>query len=162
MRQSRDATRRSLNIAVSLCLVGLACFGVVGPLHGADIYKSVDAEGHVIYTDRADSKAAQKTAVRVDTPDPNEVARLAREQQVISAEQSQRQRQQSVEDKKKAVQDRDQQIRCEAARNHYYTMKEAKRIFDRDTDGNRVYFSDAEASVKREEARQVMLETCGT
>jgi hypothetical protein len=136
-------------------------YHLAGPLQAADVYRSVDAEGHVVYSDRADSKAAQKAAVRVDAPDPAEVARLAREQQVMSAEQSQRQKQQEAEDKKKALQARDQQVRCESARNHYFAMKEARRIFDRDADGNRVYYSDAEADAKREEAHQVMTAACG-
>jgi Domain of unknown function (DUF4124) len=144
-------------------LVTLACvFSLAVSLHAADIYKSVDAEGHVIYSDRADGKAAEKAAVRVDSVDPAEVARLAREQQLLQAEESQRQRQQFADDKKKALQDRDQQLRCEAARNQFYAMKEARRIYDRDADGNRVYYSDAEANAKREEARQAMTAACGT
>jgi hypothetical protein len=48
-------------------------------VHAGEIYKSVDAQGHAVYSDHADS-SAQKTDVQVDLPDTSEVARNAKEQ----------------------------------------------------------------------------------
>ncbi len=56
----------------------------------------------------------------------------------------------------------DKRVQCEAARNRYYMLRDARRLFERDADGNRVYYSDVDADAKREEARQVMAAVCGT
>jgi len=113
-----------------------------------------------VYSDRADSKSAQKSELHVEAANPTEAARLAREQELLKAEQIQHQRQQSFEEQRNAAQERERLARCDSARNHYYTLKDARRIYDRDTDGNRVYYSDAEGDAKREEARQAMLAAC--
>jgi hypothetical protein len=130
-------------------------------LRAADVYKLIDAEGHVVYSDRAPTSAAQKTFVRVDQPDPTEVARNAKEQAILSVEDTQRKKQQSNEDTKKAQEEHNRQVQCDSARNRYYSMKDARRIFQRDADGNRVYYTDADADAKREEARQAMVSACG-
>jgi hypothetical protein len=41
-------------------------------------------------------------------------------------------------------------------------MKDARRIYQRDADGNRIYYTDPEADAKREESRQAMMAACGT
>jgi hypothetical protein len=144
-----------------LLMIGsLGCLPASAPAN--EVYKSVDAAGHVVYSDRADSKAAEKSVVHVDAPDPVEVARLAREQQMEKAEELQRRRQQSNDEKRNAAEEREHQFQCETARNHYYTLKDARRIFDRDADGNRVYLSDADADRKRDEARLAAVSACGT
>jgi hypothetical protein len=132
------------------------------PLRAQEVYKSTDAQGHVVYSDRATTSTAQKTIVHVDQPDPAEVARIAKEQQILDAQDIQRKKQQSADDKTKAQQDRDKQARCDAARNHYFSVKDARRVFHIDADGNRVYDTDAEANEQREEARQAMTAACGT
>jgi hypothetical protein len=124
-----------------------------------EVYKSIDAEGHIVYSDRADS-AAQKSVVRVDRPAPTEVARNAKEQAILQVEDSQRRKDQSVEDAKKAQAEHNRQVQCDGARSRYYSLKDARRIFQRDAEGNRVYYNDADADAKREEARQAMVTAC--
>ncbi len=124
-----------------------------------EVYKSIDAEGHIVYSDRADS-AAQKSVVRVDRPAPTEVARNAKEQAILQVEDSQRKKEQSVEDAKKAQVEHNRQVQCDGARSRYYSLKDARRIFQRDAEGNRVYYNDADADAKREEARQAMVTAC--
>jgi hypothetical protein len=126
-----------------------------------EVYKSVDAQGHVVYSDRADSPTAQKAVVRVDQPDPREVARNAKEQEIQNAEETQRKKQQATEDAKKTLEDHNRQVQCDNARDHYYSIKDARRIYDRDADGNRVYYSDADGDAKREEAKLAMVAACG-
>jgi Domain of unknown function (DUF4124) len=149
--------RRGIALVALVLLLRPAC-----PLWANDVYKSVDAEGHVVYSDRADTSTAQKSVVHVDRSDPTEVARIAKEQEILKAEQIQRNRQKSVDDAKKAQQEHVAQLQCDNARNHYYALKDARRVFDRDAEGNRVYFTDQEADAKREEARQAMTAACGT
>jgi hypothetical protein len=134
----------------------------VGSPCASEVYKSVDADGHVVYSDRASTSTAQKSTVRIDEPDPKEVARNAREHEILKAEEIQRNKKQSVDDAKKAQQDHNRQAQCDLMRNHYYALKDARRIYDRDADGNRVFLSDADADLKREEARLATVAACGT
>jgi hypothetical protein len=133
-----------------------------GPLHAQEVYKSVDADGHVVFSDRANSKTAPKTAVHVDAPDPAEVARLAKEQEMLKAEDLQRTRQQTVDANNKAREDRAKQAACDNARNYYYRLKDSNRIYQRDPDGNRIFYTDSEADALRERARRAMTAACGS
>src|SRR5277367_2124022 len=126
-----------------------------------EVYKSIDADGHVVYSDRADT-SVQKSVVRTDQPNPQDVARNAKEQEILKAEDNQRKRQQAVDDAKKAQQDHLRQVQCDSAREHYYALKDARLIYNRDADGNRVYYNDVDANAKREEASAAMAAACGT
>jgi multidrug efflux pump subunit AcrA (membrane-fusion protein) len=134
------------------------------PASAQEVYKSVDADGHVVYSDRGSSKTAPKTDLHVQEGDAANAARLAKEQQLLDADEQQRRARQSGEDKSKAQQEakaRQQQQRCENAKNRYYAMKEANRLYTRDADGNRVYYSDEDADKKRDEAKRAMDAACG-
>ena len=150
-------TQRGLVLVALVLLVHPAC-----PLRANEVYKSVDAQGHVVYSDRADTSTAQKSTVLVDQPNPTEAARIAKEQEILKAEEIQRNRKKAVDDAKKAQQEHVTQVQCDNARNHYYTLKDARRVYQRDADGNRVFYTDQEADAKREEARQAMTAACGT
>lgn len=141
---------------------GLLLAAVMCPAPGDQVYKSVDAQGHVTYSDRPNTAAAKKTDVTVQQADPAEAARLAKERQILNAEDDQRKKQQAAADKSKAQQDHDKQARCQSARDNYNTLKEVRRVFKVDSDGNRVYQTDAETDAQREAARQVMNTACGT
>jgi hypothetical protein len=144
----------SLLLAVSLIPV---------PGHAQEIYKSVDADGHVVYSDRGATKTAPKTSIHVEPADAANAARLAKEQQLLDAEDQERKTQQVRDDKGKAQQEakaRQRQQRCQSAKDHYYAMKDANRLYTRDADGNRVYYSDEESDKKRDEAKRAMESAC--
>jgi hypothetical protein len=126
------------------------------------IYKTVDAQGHVTYSDRPNTAGAQKTDVAVQQADPAEAARLAKERQLLNAEDDQRKKQQNAADKSKAQQDHDKQARCQAARDRYNSIKDLTRLFKMDADGNRVYASDSDLDAQKEAARQAVTTACGT
>jgi hypothetical protein len=134
---------------------------VLSPAQADQVYKSVDAQGHVTYSDRPNATGAQKTDVVYQEADPKEAARLAKEHQVLNAEDDQRKKQDFAADKVKAQQDKDRQARCQTAKDHYNSIKEG-RLYKRDADGNRQFMSDPEADAQRETARQVMNTACGT
>lgn len=136
----------------AVLVAGLFCARVSCPALADEVYKSVDAQGHVVYSDRPNTAAAQRTDVAVQRPDAGEAARLAKEQAILKAEEDQRKRKELRDGKVKEQQDRARQVRCDNARNRYLDMKEAQRIFKRDADGTRVYYSDSDADAKREEA----------
>jgi len=150
----RGPTRPLGMLATLICLAS----PLAAP-HAGEIYKSVDAQGHVVYSDHADS-SAQKTDVQVDLPIATEVARNAKEQAVLKAENDARSKQAAVDAAKKAKLAQEKQVQCEGARSRYYAMKDARRIFQRDADGNRIYYTDADADTRREDARQTMLTAC--
>jgi Domain of unknown function (DUF4124) len=160
MRMSANPFESIIRGAITAALLTLACAAT--PLAAQDVYRSVDAEGHVTYSDRGTSKGAPKTTLRVEQPDPAEVARLAHEQQLLDADEATRARQQALEDRNRATQQRKQQQACERARNNYYQIKDAARLYQPDADGNRVYFSDEDADAKREQARRTMIVACGS
>ena len=132
------------------------------PVPAQEIYRSVDADGHVIYSDRGGSKNAPKSAVHVNEGDPAEAARIAKEQQLLQAEDAQRAKQQAIDDKNKASTDQKKQAACQNARNYYYRLRDSGRIYQRDPEGNRVYYSDSEADTLREQAKRAMTSACGT
>jgi uncharacterized protein DUF4124 len=141
------------------CLALVACCGV-SPAQ--EIYKSVDAQGNVVYSDRAQSKNAPTTAVHVTEPDPAEVARLARQQQLLSVSDREREKQDAADAKNRAALEHKQQVNCENARNKYFRYKDSGRIYQRDADGNRVFYTDSEADALREQARRSMVAACGS
>lgn len=160
MRSATAAFGSVTGGAMIAALLVLAC--AAAPLTAQEVYKSVDAQGHVVYSDRGVSKGAPKTAVHVDEPNPVEAARLAHEQQLLEADDAARARQQAAADKNKATLERKKQQACEKARNQYFQMKDAARLYGRDAEGNRIYLSDDEADAQRESARRTMVSSCGS
>ncbi len=160
MRISAAAFGSVICGTLSVALLALAC--AAAPLSAQEVYRSVDADGHVVYSDRGANKSAPKTTLHVDEPDPAEVRRLAHEQELLNADNAVRARQQAVEDKNNATQQHKQRQVCEKARNEYYHMKESARLYKRDAAGDRVYYSDVDADALREQARRAMLAACGT
>ena len=160
MRISAAAFGSGMHGAMTLALLALACAAT--PLPAQDVYRSVDAQGHVTYSDRGVVKDAPKTNVHVDEPDPAEVARLAHEDELLKADDQARKRQQAIDDKNKAQQLRKQQQACEQARSHYNYLKDSARIYQRDADGSRMYLSDEAADSAREQARRAMVSACGS
>jgi hypothetical protein len=145
----------ALSWGLSLCIPSLT---------HADIYKSVDAQGHVVYSDRATTPAAQKANVVVQEGDPKEAARLGKEQQLLKAVESQRKQQELTDLRKQAQQQREKQqkqVLCTNARDRYRTLSNANHIYDLDAQGNRVYLGDAQIDAAREDARKAMSAACG-
>src|SRR5438445_694024 len=98
-RTTRDASaaRRRYHAAVPGALVALGWPD--SPLLAQAVYKTVDAQGHVVCSDRAPTKNAPKTTVHVDQADPAEAARLAKEQAELKAADLERSVQQAADDK---------------------------------------------------------------
>jgi hypothetical protein len=140
--------------------LALACPGQ--PLPAQEIYKSVDAEGHTVYSDRGATKSAAKTPVHVNEPDPAEVARLAKEQEMLKAEDQARAKQQAIDDKNKATDAHKKEVACTNARNYYFRLIDSRRIYHPTDNGDRVFYSDDDADALRQKARQAMNQACGS
>ena len=76
MRDTQSASDRIRRGSALLAIIML--WGQELPLSADEVYKSVDAEGHVVYSDRAPSAKAQKSEVRVVQPDAQQAARNAK------------------------------------------------------------------------------------
>ncbi|MBV8806048.1 MAG: DUF4124 domain-containing protein [Sinobacteraceae bacterium] len=127
-----------------------------------EVYKSVDAEGHVVYSDRAPTAKAQKTVVRVTQGDPDEAARAAKETSILQTEDALRKRQEAVDKRNRAVLYYQKQMVCQNARNRYNSVKDAGRLYKLDAQGNRVFYTDAEGDARKEQLRQAMVSACGS
>jgi Domain of unknown function (DUF4124) len=144
------------------CLLG-ALAVLAAPAHaiGADVYKTVDASGNVVYSDHPSSPKSQKMTLPVQQADPSEAARLAKQHALQDADYAQRSRQEADEQGRQEAQSRQDAARCTSARNRYFSLRDVRRIFHLDADGNRVFYSDEEADAMRAAAKQEMELACG-
>lgn len=128
------------------------------------IYKAVDAQGHVVYSDKASTSNAQKTNVQVHQPSAADLAHVEQQKAALQAADNQRVSE-AIADKvsqaQKQKQDGDKQARCQQARNYFLNLKDATRLFQRDAQGNRLYLPDDQLDAKRAEARKAMDAACG-
>ena len=141
----------------------LACgWAVAGD---APVYKTVDEHGNIVYTDRAPSANAQKGSVKYHEPSPEDLTRLEQQRKATQAAESEHLQQAAASGIARAQQEKVQkqkQARCDSARNYYYGLRDAGRVYQRDAQGNRAYLSDAEAEAKRSDARKTMEAACGS
>jgi len=157
--------RRCRGIRGLQLIILVAVAALIRPMDGRadDMYKTVDAEGHITYSDRPLSPASQRISVDVAGPNPTEAARLNREQSArvaADAERRQREQQEATEQKEKAAQDAAQQQRCAAARQRYAYFTNGGRLMHTDADGNRAYYSDQEIEEQRTLSKAAMDSAC--
>jgi hypothetical protein len=129
------------------------------------IYKTVDAQGNVVYTDQPPSAKSQKSSVKYHEPSAQDLARVEQQRKATEAAESERVQQAAASNLAQAQQDRAQkekQARCDNARNNYNSLRDANRVFQLDPQGNRVYLTDAEAEAKRTAARKAMEAACAS
>jgi Domain of unknown function (DUF4124) len=139
----------------------MMCAWVGGYACATEVYRTVDAQGRVTYSDRP-SPAAQKLDVHTDPRDLANAARLAHDQKIEQAQQADRSREKSALDKQKADEEKQRETRCQRARQHYYSIRDVHRLYHLDDSGNRSYYSDAEADAQRAEAQKSMQAECGS
>ncbi|MFL6604248.1 MAG: DUF4124 domain-containing protein [Steroidobacteraceae bacterium] len=142
-------------------IVTVALLAPLHPLYADQVYKSVDAQGHVVYSDRAATPTAQKSVVHVIQGNPADAARATRETNVLKAEENERKREQESESRNKAQQDHARQVACDRARNRYNSIKDANLLYKLDAQGNRAFYTDAEADARKQQAHQEMIAACG-
>jgi hypothetical protein len=146
---------------VFCCAVLLGCAGQ--RVAAGEVYKTVDAQGNVTYSDHPLSSASQPLALQVPAANAQEAARLNKEQALQAADSAQEARQaqqQAAEQQKKAAQDAAQKQRCDAARNRYAVFAAGGRLFKTDEQGNRVYYSDDEIEAERAASKAAMDSAC--
>jgi hypothetical protein len=141
----------------------LLFMAMIAPAVADDVYKTVDAQGHVTYSDKPLSPASKKVSVDVIAANPEDAERLAKAQalaNVEAAQQAKLAQQQAIEQQKQAIQDAARKRDCAAARRRYSVFAAGDRIFKVDDQGNRVYYTDEEIDAQRASARAAMDSAC--
>ena len=134
------------------------------PSFSGELYKTVDSKGHTVYSDHPVSGGSQKIAVQVKEPDPEDAARLAKEQETSATLAERQAKQRALDEKNKAAQAQSQQQqnqRCNAARNRQHLFADGGLIYKRDEQGNRSYYSNEEIEALRVETQTTMEKYCG-
>jgi hypothetical protein len=144
----------SMHYAVAAVLAA-ALLPAVAP--AADVYRSVDAQGHVRYSDTP-SPGAQLISVNTAPSDDSTAAAAATGSQASDAdEQIARQRAQRTVEQAEA-QKRSEE--CKQAQANYQRSMQARRLYQTGADGQRQYLSDAEADKIRTNQLLQMQDLC--
>lgn len=130
----------------------------------ADVYRWVDPQGHVQYSDRwvpgsqlVKIDKNKQTSQSATTSQVSEQSKLAASNAAIAAQQTQENAAQAVrQDVAKA---REEQ--CKKATERYDKAIQARRVYKTDKDGKREYVSDAEADAYRSQALLDKQSACG-
>jgi ATPase subunit of ABC transporter with duplicated ATPase domains len=157
---------RSFAIPLSV-IIALAAAALCGPAYAGDtqIYRTVDAQGNVIYTDKTSSANTQQTTVHYHEPSAEDLKDLEQQRKALQATETQRLQEAVNSNSARAQQEKQQQAlqaRCESARSHFNATKDAGRLYQQNAQGDRVYLTDQEAVATRIQARQAMIDVCGS
>lgn len=131
----------------------------------SEVYRTRDAKGQPVYTDRPATLPAERLDVETATTDTVEVQRRYEEQmkQYAEADKARAEAQGKSEDERKAkeLSAQDRAKRCQEARDRYQSYMNARRLYEPGaTEGERRYLSDAEIDAARERAKKSMDEFC--
>ena len=127
----------------------------------ADVYRIVDSQGHVQYTDRW-----EPGAVLIKTEHPrsstessaDDQKRATAEGDRISEQLSREQAERAV----KADQDKVRSEQCKSAKERYRKAIESRRLYREGKNGEREYLTDDQAQQERVDARQEVQAACGS
>ena len=128
-----------------------------------DVYKTVDGQGNVVYSDHAIAPTSKKVTVDVIQGNAEDAARLAKQRALANADAAQQAKiaqQQAAEQQQQQAQEALKKRKCEAARNRYALFAAGGRIFRTDEQGNRAYYSDAEIDAQRITTKAAMDAAC--
>lgn len=130
----------------------------------ADVYKFVDGQGNVQYTDKPALLPAEKLAMQSRATDAAEVASRAEADRArataASAAQNQAAAQQADQQGAQQLTATAKAEQCVKARERYASYTTSRRLYEALPDGQRRYLSDAELNSARESAKAAMDAMC--
>jgi Domain of unknown function (DUF4124) len=150
--------RSALLLALTLGSGG----ALLSQLAQADVYRWIDAQGHVQYTDRP-IPGAERVSTSNKLPG-SDAAKTAAESERLKTADAQLQTQAAATAKQETVQQDVAGARaeqCKQAREHYDKSVRARRMFRTNEKGERQYLTDADADAARVTARSAVDEACG-
>ena len=126
----------------------------------ADVYRIVDAQGHVQYTDRWEPGAEliKTERPRTTSSSGDDQNRLSASNDRIGEQLNREQAARAV----KADQDKVRAEQCKTAKERYRKAIEAHRLYREGKNGEREYLSDDQAQQERVDARQEVQSACGS
>jgi hypothetical protein len=130
-----------------------------------EVYKTTDAQGRPVYTDKPPSLPAERLNVQSATTDTAEVQQRyeAQMKQYVTADQAETDAARKAADARKAKEmtAEDRAKRCIEARQRYESVMNARRLYEPGaTEGERRYLDSAEIDAARANAKQTMDELC--
>jgi hypothetical protein len=133
--------------------------------HAGEVYKSTDAQGRPVYTDKPPSLPAERLNVHSATTDVVEVQKRYESQmkQYGAADQAEADAAKKAADARKAQEmtAEDRAKRCIEARQRYESYMNARRLYEPGTaEGERRYLDSAEIDAARANAKQAMDDLC--
>ena len=141
---------RTAAIIVTLSLLSV-------PIAAADVYRSVDADGNVVYSDRPGDRNAVRVAI-VTAPAraaPRPVARQSNSESEPAEPDAA-----TIETAERAQLAEDRAANCERARQRNESYATSHRLYRVAEDGERIYYSDTELSQARAEAAAAVARWC--
>ncbi|NNF51716.1 MAG: DUF4124 domain-containing protein [Gammaproteobacteria bacterium] len=143
----------------SLAVAIVAGLGLAG---AGEVYKEVDEQGNVVYSDRPRDASAPRLDIDSSKTDPEA---LAKKREVLEKRQEER-KQAKVNAAAEAERQRDlaaqRKANCEKARSYQQRVDTARRLYDTDENGNRNYYSSEQQDAARALARDQVKEWCDT
>lgn len=131
-------------------------------LWAAEVYRSVDAEGNVTYSDRPSSESAQSIFIATQrpssTPTPLAVRQTAADAEPTTDEAGEIQRERREPTPEERAEDRTRN--CAIARERAERYATSHRLYRETPDGEREYLSDAELTEARTQATADVQEWC--
>lgn len=151
---------RAISISFLTTLV-LSC-AVLLPVSAA-VYRWVDAQGHVHFSDQAPAGSHPPTLDLPAAPAPpttnDEAARRAKRQRLLRAW-SEENRQQAAAQARAARQQARRQKRCALARDRLRSYRQARYLYDLDAQGKRRILSDSEHQQALQQAQDAVTQWC--
>lgn len=131
----------------------------------ADVYKWVDTQGRVHYSDRPDVQYAERVAVASRRTNPEAVAERdaseSEQRAQSNAQAAQQRREQTTAQEVNKDLAKTRETQCKDAKEQYRVSIESQKLYRLGKDGERQYLTSAEIDEARMNARRAMDEICG-
>jgi hypothetical protein len=140
---------------IAAIIVTLSLLSV--PAAFADVYRSVDADGNVVYSDRPSDQEAVRVVIAT-SPARAPVSVVGRAEPV--AETPAEPDEETIAAAERAQLAEDRAANCERARQRNVTYSTSRRLYELNEDGERVYYSDVKLAEARLEAEADVARWC--
>ena len=147
----------TLTLLISLVLAAGA--------HANEVYRTKDAKGQPVYTDKPMTLPAERLDVKTSSTDTVEAQKRYEDQMKRYSEadkaQSEAASRTAEAQKAKELSAEDRAKRCQEARQRYESYMNSRRLYEQGaTESERRYLTDAEMDAARENAKKTMDEFC--
>lgn len=148
----------------TLVVLTIAALGFSGAVLSGEIYKWTDSDGNVHYEDRPLGDDVERLEVRTRSTDNASVqasidARREQEATRADARSKRKENEQAAADAMAAAEEREAQ--CSEARVRMETYLQARRLYNQNEAGERVYLNEGDVMKARERAQEEIQKYCG-